>query len=111
MLLEAFGGFLTLFRGGPRIMSRDFRIKTYFALSKLVFIPFRFLLVCFTYLSSLVFKLSKSFQKSVHTFSTKAFIRKYYLNKNTQKIIQAKGVVQQAPRIMSRDFRLKTYFA
>ena len=29
-------------------------------LSKLVFIPFLFLLVCFTYLSSLVFKLSKS---------------------------------------------------
>ena len=36
-----------------------------------------FLLVCFTYLSSLVFKLSNSFQKSVHTFFTKSLIQKY----------------------------------
>ena len=58
-------------------MSRDFKLKTYVALSKLVFIPFLFLLICFTYLSSLVFKLSKSFQKSVHTFFTTSLIQKY----------------------------------
>ena len=56
-------------------MSRDFRLKPCFALSKLVFIPFLFLLICFTYLSSLVFKLSKSFQKSVHTFFTKPLFK------------------------------------
>ena len=58
-------------------MSRDFKLKTYFASSKLVLIPFLVLLICFTYLSSLVVKLSNSFQKSVHTFFTKSLIQKY----------------------------------
>ena len=58
-------------------MSKDFRLKKYFALSKRVFIPCLFHLVCFTYLSSLVFKLSKSFQKSMHTVFTKSLIQKY----------------------------------
>ena len=76
-------------------MSRDFRLNTYSTLSKRVCIPFLFLLVCFTYLSSLVFKLSKSFQQSVHTFFMKSLIQKYW-KKKKQKIIQAKRVVQQA---------------
>ena len=59
-------------------MSRDSKLKKHFALSKLVCIPFLFLLICFTYLSSLVFKLSKSVQKSVHTFFTISFIQKYF---------------------------------
>ena len=58
-------------------MSRDFRLKKYVALSKRVFIPFLFLLVCFTYLSSLVFKLSKNFQKSVYAFFTRSLIQNY----------------------------------
>ena len=65
-------------------MSRDVRLKQYVALSKLVFIPFLFLLICFTYLSSLVVKLSKSCQKSVHTFFTKSLIQKYF-KKNNKK--------------------------
>ena len=44
------------------------------------------------FLSSLVLKLSKSFQKSVRTFFIKFLIYSNVL----KKIIQAKGVVQQA---------------
>ena len=93
-------------------MSRDFRLKNYFALSKLVCIPFLFLLICFTYLSSLVFKLSKKFPKSHCTLS----MQNQLFKSIGKKHIQAKGVVQQAafcqylgggPRIMSRDFRLQ----
>ena len=49
-------------------MSRDFRLKKYVALSKRVFIPVLFLLVCFTFPSSLVFKLSKSFIPFIDSF-------------------------------------------
>ena len=74
-------------------MSKDFRLKNTFALSKLVLIPFIFPLICFTYLSSLVFKLSKSVQKSVHTVFTISCIQSI---EKLKTIIQAKWVVQQA---------------